>query len=115
MSKYASRILPRFALPAVLVLAVLGFGSTQTSPQRTRREGPAPIQALLRHAIPGTRDLQLVIELSDPPAAVALGQAAARSASARAGIMPGRGRLRLDTREAMAYRAQIAGRRKLVT
>ncbi len=115
MRNRASRILFCFAFPAILALAIHGFGTPQTSPQRTPRDGPASMQVLLRHAIPGTRDLQLIIELADPPVAQALAEPAARRAPLRPGTVQGRNRLQLDSPAAVDYRNQIAARRKLVT
>jgi minor extracellular serine protease Vpr len=115
MRNRARRILFRFAFPAILALAIHGFGTPQTSPQRIPRDGPASMQVLLRHAIPGTRDLQLIIELADPPVARALAEPAARRTPLRSGIVQGRNRLQLDSQAAVAYRNQIATRRKLVT
>lgn len=108
------RILFRFAFPGILVLSFSGLGTPQETSRHARGRGPTPMQVLLRHAIPGTRDLQLIIELTDPPLAQVLAEPAGRAAG-RSGLLRGRNRLTLDTPTALAYRNQLArGRQSTV-
>jgi hypothetical protein len=100
------RVSFRFVLPAVLSLAVFAGGTPQTgSPlaQKTPR-----LDYLLRYAIPGTRDLPLIIELTDPSVVQVMAQPAARGAALPAIAGQGRPRPRLDSAQAVSYRAQLA-------
>jgi len=115
MHKHRNRVLFRFSLPALLALAIYSFGTPQAVDRRPRRDGPASMQVLLRHAIPGTRDLQLIIELEEPSVARALAEPAARLQAFRSGFMAGGNRIRLDSQQALTYRSQIARRRQLAT
>jgi hypothetical protein len=69
---------------------------------------------LSRMAIPGTGEVQLVIELTDPSLVQALAAPAARGAAAQASAGAGRGRLNLDSPEAQTYRAQLLRAQGLV-
>jgi hypothetical protein len=73
------------------------------------------MQMLLRHAIPGTRDLQLIIELTDPSVAQTMTTPAPGRSTPRAGLAQGRAKLQLDTPQAVTYRAQLARGQRLVT
>jgi minor extracellular serine protease Vpr len=115
MHSCRNRVWFRYSLPAVLALAVYGFGTPQNSTRRTRSDGPASMQVLLRYAIPGTRDLQLIVELEEPPVARALAEPAARLQAYRPGFLAGGSRMRLDTQQAIALRNQIARRRQLAS
>jgi parallel beta-helix repeat protein len=63
---------------------------------------------LLRYAIPGTRDLPLIVELTDPSVVQIMAQPAARGAALPAATGRGRPRPRLDSSQAVSYRAQLA-------
>ncbi len=80
----------------LVCFALLWVLTTSTLPTLARCENPKSIQSLLRLAIPGTRDLQLIIELTDPPVVEAMRK-------------KGRdGPANLDTPQAVAYRAKLA-------
>lgn len=98
----------RFALPGILALAIFGFGAPQDQTQPGRGHGPATMNALLRHAIPGTRDLQLIVEMTDPPMARAFAGQPARLPSGRSALMQGRNRLQMDSQQAIDYRNKLA-------
>lgn len=115
MRSRTTRILFRFAFPAVMALATYTFGTSQANPRQTRGQAPSPIQVLLRHAIPGTRDLQLIIELTDASVAQTMATPAPGRSTPRAGLVQGREKLNLDTPQAVAYRAQLARGQRLVT
>jgi minor extracellular serine protease Vpr len=97
----------RFVVPACLVLTLYAYGPQASAPQSEPTSGrePATMRSLLRYALPGTRDLQLVIELNEPSVARSL-------ASTRGGAVPAgagrRARVRMDSAEAATYRAQLA-------
>jgi len=102
------RISFRFVLPAVFSLAVFAGGTPQTgSPLAQSRKTPR-LDNLLRYAIPGTRDLPLIIELTDPSVVQVMAQPAARGAALPAVVGQGRPRSRLDSTQAVSYRAQLA-------
>jgi hypothetical protein len=66
------RFLFRLLVPAVLCLAVFAMGLPQASPPQAAGRGLAPVKFLERLAIPGTNELQLIIELADPPVVQAM-------------------------------------------
>jgi len=102
----------RIVVPAFLAFAAYPF-EPQPAPQaaamqsgsRVPNRAPAQRRELLRHLIPGTRDLQLILELEEP--AVVRRLAAARGAAAAAAGPGQRARMRLDSAEVNAYRAQL--------
>lgn len=108
MHRRASRFLFYFALPAVLAMAVLSFGRAQPRTAQAQRRGPAIPQFLLRYAIPGTKDLPLVIELANPPVVQRMISPSERSAAAKGRAAVSAGRLRFDSAEALAHRNDIA-------
>ena len=118
MRKHTARILFRLTLPAFLALTVHAYGPPQASLPpaslpHARPQGPAPMQSLLRHAIPGTRDLQLIVELTDPPAAQTMAAPAARGAIVPAGAGQG-GRVKFDSPQAVTYRTRLARAQSLM-
>jgi subtilisin family serine protease len=109
------RISIHFLIPAVLAVSVFGIGTPRTAaPQRPRRE-PAAIRTLLRHALPGTRDLPLIVELTDPGVLEMMASQAAPGAATAATLGQGRSQARLSAPEAVSYRAQLKRTRDLMT
>ena len=91
-------------LTAAVALIFYSMGPAQDGLQTRRGErGPVTPNFLSRMVIPGTGDLQLIIELTDP----AVAQAMAAPAAARAIAAAGQGRLRLDSAQAASYRTRI--------
>ena len=108
------RILFRLLIPAFLCLAVLAIGLPQASLPQPERRGLTPIKFLERLAIPGTNELQLIIELADAPVVQAMASLLpGGAATATAGGV--RSRPDLGSAQALAYRAQIARAQRLVT
>jgi parallel beta-helix repeat protein len=119
------RIAIHVLIPAVLAVSVFGSGTLQTTapqttalqtavPQTPRRE-PAGIKALMRHVIPGTRDLSLIVELTDPGVLEMMALQAAPDTATTAALGQGRAQARLSAPEAVAYRTQLKRTRDLMT
>jgi minor extracellular serine protease Vpr len=115
MQRRVVRISLNFAIPALLAFTMVASGlPSQPGQSHRRAQGPAPMQSLLRRALPGTTDLQLIIELADPPvvkAMLAAPPAGNGMAAARRGP---HGRINLESSQATNYRAQLARAQALV-
>ena len=125
MRNRTMRIAIHVLIPAVLAVSVFGSGTLQTTapqttalqtavPQTPRRE-PAGIKALMRHVIPGTRDLSLIVELTDPGVLEMMALQAAPDTATTAALGQGRAQARLSAPEAVAYRTQLKRTRDLMT
>jgi hypothetical protein len=113
MRSLRTGFLVRLMLPVLASLLISSFGPARETAQ-VWNEDPAPLSSLLRMAIPGTHELQLIVELTDPPAIAALAAPAARGAAALAVVGEGRGRINLNSPQAQAYRAQLGSAQKLL-
>jgi hypothetical protein len=81
-------------------------GTPQADSLQTLARVSPRIKSLLQHAIPGTQDLLLVVELTDPGVLEKMrGEMGGIAATASLG--QGQGRMRLDTPKAISYRAQL--------
>ncbi len=125
MRNRTMRIAIHVLIPAVLAVSVFGSGTPRTTaprttapqtavPQSPRRE-PAGIKALMRHVIPGTRDLPLIVELTDPGVLEMMASQAAPGTATTAALGQGRAQARLSAPEAVAYRTQLKRTRDLMT
>ena len=108
MKSRTVRVTLYFVLPALLTFTMYASGPQQSGQPNTRAEGPAPMQSLLRHAIPGTRSLQLIIELADPPVVEAMRAASAEGRALATAETGSPGRINLNSSQALSYRAQLA-------
>ncbi len=97
----------RMAFPLVLVLLLYGMGPAQDAPSSLPNQGQAHLQSLLRYAIPGTRELQLVVELTDPPVVQMMTNETRPGIALSAGSSAVRRRLSLETAKVAAYRGQL--------
>ena len=113
MRSLRTGFLVRLMLPILASLLICSFGPARETAQ-VWNEDRAPLPSLLRMAIPGTHELQLIVELTDPPAIQALAAPAARGTAALAGVGEGRGRINLNSPQAQAYRAELGRAQKLL-
>jgi minor extracellular serine protease Vpr len=92
----------------ILLGIILFFAAGICFPaQRQSRRKPDPARNLSRMMIPGTQDLQLIVELSDPSVLEGLQVASAQQAG-MAGKLGSRSRPNLASAEALGYRGQIS-------
>ncbi len=96
------------ALPAFLACIIYASGQQQAGQPQRRAEGPVPMRSLLRHAIPGTRSLQLIIELAGPPLVEAMRAASPGGRALTTAGAESRSRIDLKSSRALAYRSQLA-------
>ncbi len=106
--RYFLRLVP-------LAVVFLGYSlgpARGVTPQQNDERAPLPM--LSRLAIPGTRELQLIIELTDPPVVQAMALQATQGAVAAMSVREGPGRINLQSPQAQSYRAQLARTQGLV-
>ncbi len=102
------RALCRVALTALLSLTVYASGPAEAVSQNSRQPGPAVMRSLLRKAMPGTRDLQLILELTEPSVIEAMRSAHSTGIAPQSTRATGAGHIDLNSAEALAYQARIA-------
>ncbi len=99
----------RIVLPAAVAFLAYILGPLQAqSGQTAAGEGPAPSHALTRMALPGTQDLQLIVELSAPSVVDYLRTTGARGLQSTSGSDGERARVDVGSPQALAYRTQLA-------
>jgi len=108
MSSRTVNTLFRFSLLLILPVAFGSLGPASGMPQGLQAKRPAVMGMLARQAIPGTSELQLVIELDDPSVSEAVQAGSLQGASLlESGAGGRRGRINLDSPQASVYRAQL--------
>ncbi len=99
----------RIGLPAAVAFLAYILGPLQAqSGQTAAEEGPAPNHALMRMALPGTQDLQLIVELSTPSVVEYLRTSGARRLQSTSGSAGERARVDVRSPQALTYRTQLA-------
>ncbi|HYK88717.1 MAG TPA: S8 family serine peptidase [Acidobacteriota bacterium] len=99
----------RLALPATIVFLGYVLGPLRAqSGQTTPEERPAPNHALARMMLPGTQDLQLIVELTTPSVVEYLRASEGQEILGAAGIPGQPARFDVRSAQASAYRPQIA-------
>ncbi len=116
MNKCFARILLRVGPPvwfALLAFALVRLPrlSGQTAPY----DGPARNKALERMMIPGTHDLQLIIELSGPSVVDLMRQKEGRSPQGRSSAAEPHPPIDLRSPQAETYRAQVVAEQRALT
>ena len=98
----------RLWLLLILPVAFSGLGPASEMPQGVQAKRPVAMKLSARQAIPGTGELQLIIELDDPSVSEAMQVGSARGAALLEASAGGsRGRIHLDSSQVSAYRAQL--------
>jgi minor extracellular serine protease Vpr len=97
-----------FSCLVISVLLVVFAGSIQAASLKSPSEaGPAPDRILSQMVLPGTQDLQLIIELPDPPTVEYMQSAQRKISAPRLTESGDTERLDLQSTEALAYRKSL--------
>jgi len=103
------------ASAALLVLLLCILGPAHSGPAQPEPDlGPAPSRLLEQMAIPGTGELQLIIQLADPSVVEAMGSSAPRNLSTGGGGGSGASRMDLQSFFAVQYRARVVSAQKVM-
>lgn len=98
---------------ASLVLLLCVFGPAHSGPAQSETDlGPAPSHLLEQMAIPGTGELQLIVQLADPSVIEAMVSSAPRNLSTVGGS--GASRMDLQSSSAIQYRARVVSAQKIM-
>jgi minor extracellular serine protease Vpr len=100
---------PSFSWLAILALLIVFAGSLEAAMQKSPSdEGPAPDRILSKMMLPGTQDLQLIIQLPDPPTVEYMQGAQSKMPAQRQTDAGDTKRLALQSTEALSYRNRLA-------
>jgi parallel beta-helix repeat protein len=110
MKKRLERTLLRFCLPTAIAFVTYIVGPAQAIPlQGSPESEPAPNSKVLsRMMLPGTQDLQLIVQLSEPSVIELLHASEPQASSAIPRALAGASRMDLQSSQAGSHRGRLA-------
>jgi minor extracellular serine protease Vpr len=98
----------KYLAPVILALLYVSQPAGASSAAQSTQDSSIPTKALAKMMIPGTRDVQLIIELSDPGVLEKMKGSAATTPSERGKRLSERNRpIDFGSQQALAYRQQV--------